>query len=384
MNSAQKLTSCNHSNTKRTMQITNDIPHMKRALQLAERGLCSTSPNPRVGCVLVDADNQIIAEGWHQKAGEAHAEIHALQQASERAHGATAYVTLEPCSHHGKTGPCCEALIHAGVSRVVHGMQDPNPQVAGRGLQKLRDAGIAVDGPLLEKEARALNAGFIKRMQTGLPFVRVKMAMSLDGRTAMASGESQWITGATAREDVQFLRARSCAIITSADTVLHDAARLTVRNIDALQQLNNRQPLRVLLDQRARVALDSAFFTDTAPVLWCTHQKPIATLPAHVTHCALPLKNNQLDLHALLAELGSKQCNEVLIEAGATLAGAFVKENLVDELIIYIAPQLMGSSARPLLELPIASMSDAKKLHIVDACAIGDDWRFILRPQQSH
>ncbi len=366
------------------MQITNDIPHMKRALQLAERGLCSTSPNPRVGCVLVDADNQIIAEGWHQKAGEAHAEIHALQQASERAHGATAYVTLEPCSHHGKTGPCCEALIHAGVSRVVHGMQDPNPQVAGRGLQKLRDAGIAVDGPLLEKEARALNAGFIKRMQTGLPFVRVKMAMSLDGRTAMASGESQWITGATAREDVQFLRARSCAIITSADTVLHDAARLTVRNIDALQQLNNRQPLRVLLDQHARVALDTPFFSDSTPALWLTNKNTINPPPAHITPCTLPLKEKHIDLQALLTELGRRQCNEVLIEAGATLAGAFVKENLVDELIIYIAPQLMGSSARPLLELPIASMSDAKKLHIVDACAIGDDWRFILRPQQSH
>ena len=358
-----------------------DTAHMTRALQLAERGLCSTSPNPRVGCVLVDAGDQVIAEGWHERAGAAHAEVHALQQAREKARCATAYVTLEPCSHHGKTGPCCEALINAGVSRVVFGMQDPNPQVAGRGLQKLRDAGIAVDGPLLEKEAHALNAGFINRMQTGLPFVRVKMAMSLDGRTAMASGESQWITDEAARSDVQHWRARSCAIITSAATVLHDNARLTVRDDAAQQQLHGRKPLRVLLDQHARVALDTAFFTDTTPTLWCTNKKPTDPLPAHITHCTLPLKENHIDLPALLTELGRQQCNEVLIEAGATLAGAFVKENLVDELVIYISPQLMGSSARPLLELSLASMSDAKKLHIVDARAIGDDWRFILRPK---
>ncbi len=366
------------------MQTTTDIQHMTRALQLAERGLCSTSPNPRVGCVLVDANHQIIAEGWHTKAGEAHAEIHALQQAGERARGATAYVSLEPCSHHGKTGPCCEALINAGISRVVYGMQDPNPQVAGRGLQKLRDAGITVDGPLLEKEARQLNIGFIKRMQTGLPFVRIKMAMSLDGRTAMASGESQWITGEAARRDVQHWRARSCAIISSASTVLQDNARLTVRNTEMQQQLNSRKPLRVLLDQHARVALDTAFFTDTTPTLWCTNKKPTDPLPAHITHCTLPLKENHIDLQALLTKLGRRQCNEVLIEAGATLAGAFVKENLADELVIYIAPQLMGSSARPLLELPLASMSDAKKLHIVDARTIGEDWRFILHSQQSH
>ena len=353
---------------------------MTRALQLAERGLCSTSPNPRVGCVIVDSSSICIAEGWHETAGAAHAEVHALQQAGEKARGATAYVTLEPCSHHGKTGPCCEALIAAGIARVVYGIQDPNPQVAGRGLQKLHDAGIAVDGPLLEKETRALNSGFIKRMQTGLPLVRVKMAMSLDGRTAMASGESQWITGAAARQDVQHWRARSCAIITSANTVLRDNARLTVRDADALQALRHRQPLRVLLDQHARVALDTPFFTDTTPVLWYTHQKPIATLPAHVTHCVLPLKNNQLDLHALLAELGRRQCNEVLIEAGAKLAGAFVQENLADELVIYIAPQLMGSTARPLFDFQIDAMMDAKKLNIIDARATGDDWRFILRP----
>jgi diaminohydroxyphosphoribosylaminopyrimidine deaminase/5-amino-6-(5-phosphoribosylamino)uracil reductase len=361
-----------------------DKQHMTRALQLAERGLCSTSPNPRVGCVIVDSSGICIAEGWHETAGAAHAEIHALQQAGEKARGAAAYVTLEPCSHHGKTGPCCEALIAAGIARVVYGMQDPNPQVAGRGLQKLRAAGIAVDGPLLEKEAQEINLGFIKRMQTGLPFVRIKMAMSLDGRTAMASGESQWITGAAAREDVQFLRARSCAIISSADTVLHDAARLTVRNSDALKQLNNRQPLRVLLDQHARVALDTPFFSDTTPSLWCTTQKPTNPLPAHITHCTLPLKENHIDLQALLSELAHRQCNEVLVEAGATLAGAFVKENLVDELIIYIAPQLMGSTARPLFDFQIDAMMDTKKLNIIDARAIGDDWRFILRPKPFH
>lgn len=356
---------------------------MTRALQLAERGLCSTSPNPRVGCVLVDANHQIIAEGWHTKAGEAHAEIHALQQAGERARGATAYVSLEPCSHHGKTGPCCEALINAGISRVVYGMQDPNPQVAGRGLQKLRDAGITVDGPLLEKEARQLNIGFIKRMQTGLPFVRIKMAMSLDGRTAMASGESQWITGEAARRDVQHWRARSCAIISSASTVLQDNARLTVRNTEMQQQLNSRKPLRVLLDQHARLTQDSAFFTDKTPVLWCVGTATNAPLPLHIEQCVLPIKNQHFDLQELLKELERRQCNEVLIEAGAMLAGAFVQQQLVDELVIYLASKLLGSSARPLFELPIASMSDAHALQITDACAIGDDWRFILHPKHS-
>jgi diaminohydroxyphosphoribosylaminopyrimidine deaminase/5-amino-6-(5-phosphoribosylamino)uracil reductase len=380
MNSVQKSTNCNHNNTHNFVFTDADTQHMTRALQLAERGLCSTSPNPRVGCVIVDSSGICIAEGWHETAGAAHAEVHALQQAGEKARGATAYVTLEPCSHHGKTGPCCEALIAAGIARVVYGMQDPNRQVAGRGLQKLRAAGIAVDGPLLEKEAQEINPGFIKRMQSELPLVRIKMAMSLDGRTAMASGESQWITGAAARQDVQHWRARSCAIITSANTVLRDNARLTVRDADALQALHHRQPLRVLLDQHARVALDTPFFTDTAPVLWCTHQQPIAALPTHITHCVLPLKNNSLDLQALLAELGRRQCNDVLVEAGATLAGAFVQENLVDEFVIYIAPQLMGSTARPLFDFQIDAMMDTKKLNIIDASAIGEDWRFILRP----
>lgn len=377
MNSAPKSTNCNR-NTPNAVLSDADQQHMTRALQLAERGLCSTSPNPRVGCVIVDNTGTCIAEGWHAKAGEAHAEIHALQQAGDKARGATAYVTLEPCSHHGKTGPCCEALIAAGIARVVYGMQDPNPQVAGRGLQKLREAGVMVDGPLLEKAARALNLGFIKRMQKNLPFVRIKMAMSLDGRTAMASGESQWITGAAAREDVQFLRARSCAIITTADTVLHDAARLTVRHPEALQQLHHRQPLRVLLDQHARVALDTPFFTDTAPVLWCSNFTPTASLPAHITPCALPRKDNHLDLHALLVELARRQCNEVLVEAGATLAGAFVQQNLADELVIYMAPQLLGSTARPLFNLPLDTMANAHQLHMIDARAIGNDWRFIL------
>lgn len=354
---------------------------MAYALQLAERGLCSTSPNPRVGCVIAQEGN-ILGEGWHIKAGEAHAEIHALQQAGEKARGATAYVTLEPCSHHGKTGPCCDALITAGIARVIYGMQDPNPQVAGRGLQKLRDAGITVNGPLMEKEAATLNSGFIKRMKTGLPFVRIKMGMSLDGRTAMASGESQWITGIAARKEVQHWRARSCAIITTANTVLQDNARLTVRDVEAQKQLQQRQPLRVLLDQHAHVTHDAVFFADTTPVLWCTN-KTIPNIAAHITQHRLPLQNNYLNLHALLTELGHRQCNEVLVEAGATLAGAFVQQNLVDELIIYMAPILMGSAARPLFDVPINAMANTQKFNIVDARAIGDDWRFILHAKQS-
>lgn len=356
-----------------------DIHHMARALQVAEKGLYSTAPNPRVGCVLINSDGVQIAEGWHAIAGEPHAEIYALMKAGSAARGATAYVTLEPCSHVGKTGPCCNALINAGIARVVYGMQDPNPKVSGSGLQKLRDAGIAVEGPILEQQAKDLNVGFIKRMQTGLPFVRVKMAMSLDGRTAMASGESQWITGEAARNDVQQWRARSCAVISSAATVIRDNAQLTVRDPDALQKLKQRVPLRVLLDTQARTPLGSAFFSATAPILWCTQQETPQALPAHVEHYSQAATDNAINLHALLHELGRRQCNEVLVEAGATLAGAFLQEKLVDELIVYVAPRLMGSTAQPLFSLPLHSMSDAHNLHFTDAQKIGCDWRFIAR-----
>jgi diaminohydroxyphosphoribosylaminopyrimidine deaminase/5-amino-6-(5-phosphoribosylamino)uracil reductase len=356
-----------------------DLQYMAQALQLADRGHCSTSPNPRVGCVLVK-NGIVIAEGWHVAAGGPHAEIQALQQAGANAHGATAYVTLEPCFHHGKTGPCCDALIKAGIARVVYGMKDPNPLVSGNGLQKLRDAGIAVDGPVMEQQAQALNPGFIKRMQTGLPFVRVKMAMSLDGRTAMASGESLWITGEAARHDVQRLRAQSCAIITAASTVLSDDAQLTVRDQEHLTALATRRPLRVLLDQHAHVTLGARIFDDQAPTLWCTSKPAPANLPTHIQHWLLPVQQHRADLLALLTELGQRGCNEVLVEAGATLAGSFLQEKLVDEMIVYMAPKLLGSTARPLFTLPFESMDEAHNLKILDVRAVGDDWRFTIKP----
>lgn len=356
-----------------------DVQHMARALQLAHNGHYSTSPNPRVGCVITKND-KIIGEGWHAIAGGPHAEIVALQNAEGHTHGATAYVTLEPCSHHGKTGPCCETLIAAGITRVVYGMQDPNPQVAGQGLQKLRKAGIAVHGPLLETQARALNPGFIKRMETGLPFVRVKMAMSMDGRTAMASGESQWITGEAARQDVQKLRAQSCAIITAASTVLIDNAQLTVREPELLAALGSRRPRRVLLDQHAHITSDARIFDDTAPTLWCTSKAAPAALPSHIQHLPLPLQHHHADLRVLLAELAGRGCNDILVEAGATLAGAFLQEKLVDELIVYMAPKLLGSTARPLFTLPFEAMEEAHNLKILDVRAVGDDWRFTVKP----
>lgn len=333
----------------------NDIQWMAQAIELAQHGLYSTRPNPRVGCVIVK-NNQILAEGFHQKAGEAHAEIAALKKLKnpQDARGTTVYVTLEPCSHFGKTPPCADALIEAGVARVVYGMGDPNPQVSDAGLQKLRNAGIVVDGPVLETECRALNPGFIKRMQSGLPFVRCKLAMSLDGHTAMASGESQWITGEAAREDVQLLRARSCAIITGIGTILRDDPALTVRSENLPAAAKERQPLRVILDRNNR--------TPKHAKIW---RQPGETL----------LINHSSDLKAVLKTLGDMQCNEVLIEAGATLAGAFVQQGLVDELVIYMAPTLLGSSARPLLQLPLNKMSEKIDLHILAIQPVGNDWR---------
>lgn len=362
--------------------MTNDATFMARALQLAAQGHCSTSPNPRVGCVLV-RESAIIAEGWHERAGGPHAEIVALQKAGDAARGATAYVTLEPCSHLGKTGPCCEALITAGVTRVVYGMQDPNPQVAGSGLHALREAGIDIEGPVLETQALALNPGFTKRMTTGLPFVRVKMAMSLDGRTAMQSGESQWITSEDARRDVQRLRAQSCAIVTAAGTVLVDNAQLTVREPEWLSQLGERRPLRVLLDQSQHVGLDARIFDDNAPTLWCTSKPAPAHLPEHVTHWQSHHHGDSahpFNLRELLAELAKRQCNDVLVEAGPTMAGHFLQEKLVDELIIYVAPKLMGSTARPLFSLPFDTMDEAINLDIRDVRAVGPDWRFTVKP----
>jgi diaminohydroxyphosphoribosylaminopyrimidine deaminase/5-amino-6-(5-phosphoribosylamino)uracil reductase len=373
-----------------TEQSVLDAAYMARALELARKGVYSTHPNPRVGCVIV-RDGEVVGEGWHVRAGEPHAEVHALRQAGDKAKGATAYVTLEPCSHHGRTPPCAEALVNAGVARVVAAMQDPNPEVAGRGLLRLMSAGIAVQSGVLEGEARAINKGFLKRMEHGLPYVRVKLAMSLDGRTAMASGESQWITGPEARSAVQRLRAQSSVVLTGADTVLADHARLTVRpdelglNAELTALAVTRPPLRVLIDGRLRVPLDAPFFkAGNALVVTCAaasareryHEEGHEML-------ALASSGGHVDLRKLLVELASRGVNDVLVEAGPKLAGAFTRLGLVDEFQIFVAGKFMGSSARPLLDLPLAQMSEALELKIIEMRAVGNDWRVIAIPTPS-
>lgn len=367
------------------MNLQTDNYWMAQALRLAERGVYTTRPNPRVGCVIVK-DNRLIAEGWHYRAGEAHAEVHALQNAGDSARGATAYVTLEPCSHTGKTGPCANALISAGISRVVYAMQDPNPLVAGRGLAILREAGIDVSGPVLEASARELNPGFIKRMEKKLPYLRCKLAMSLDGRTAMADGKSQWITSSDARSDVQRLRAQSGAIISGADTVIYDNASFTLRedeiNLPNAKDIVALPPLRVLLDSRQRVETDTKFFQHPSPIL-LVHALKQSTknYPQWVESLSLPNAEQKVDLKKLLVHLAEKQINDVLIESGATLAGAFLAAGLIDELIIYMAPKLMGSNSRPLVDLPLLDLDSAVNLQIVDIRAVGKDWRIVARPE---
>ena len=361
-----------------------DAHYMARALELARKGYYTTHPNPRVGCVIVK-DGQIVGEGWHERTGEPHAEVHALRAAGDKARGATAYVTLEPCSHHGHTPPCADALVNAGVARVVAAMQDPNPSVAGRGMQRLAQAGIAIESGVLEGEARKLNQGFLKRMEHGLPFVRVKLAMSLDGRTAMDSGESQWITGPAARSAVQRLRAQASVVLTGADTVLADNARLTVRagelGLDAEQTAlaMSRPPLRVLIDGRLRVPLDAPFFK-AGPALVATCMA-IEEQYANGPECLIVAGDDGLvDLRKLLVELANRGVNEVLVEAGPRLAGAFAQQGLVDEFQIFIAGKFLGSSARPLLDWPLAQMKDAPELKITEIRAVGDDWRVIAIP----
>jgi diaminohydroxyphosphoribosylaminopyrimidine deaminase/5-amino-6-(5-phosphoribosylamino)uracil reductase len=334
---------------------------------------------------VVVRDGQIVGEGWHVRAGEPHAEVHALRAAGDKARGATAYVTLEPCSHHGRTPPCADALVNAGVARVVAAMQDPNPEVAGRGLQRLAQAGIATESGVLEGEARKLNEGFLKRMEHGLPFVRVKLAMSLDGRTAMESGESQWITGPAARSAVQRLRAQASVVLTGADTVLADNARLTVRadelGLDPEQTAlaMSRPPLRVLIDGRLRVPLDAPFFK-AGPALVATCMA-IEEQYANGPECLIVAGDDGLvDLHKLLVELAARGVNEVLVEAGPRLAGAFALQGLVDEFQIFIAGKFLGSTARPLLDWPLAQMKDAPELKITEIRAVGDDWRVIAIP----
>lgn len=373
-----------------------DFDFMARAFRLAERGLYTTMPNPRVGCVLVK-DGQVIGEGWHVRTGESHAEVNALLAAGGSAvhdsvRGATVYVSLEPCSHHGRTGPCSQALVDAGVSRVVYAMEDPNPLVSGRGIEIMRAGGIQVDGPVLEDDARALNPGFIKRMERKLPFVRCKLAMSLDGRTAMQSGESKWITGPKARADVQRLRARSCAIISGVDSVLQDNSSLTVRadelDLPNAQDAAAKQPLRVILDSRLRLSRNALMFKQPTPILLVHNSTADADQlvgwPDFVELLALPAKDGRIDLQALLRELAQRHCNEVLVEAGATLAGSFLRRGLLDEIIVYMAPKLLGSNARPIFDLPLETMSASLALKIKDIRAVGRDWRITASPDTEY
>ncbi|CAK9884095.1 MAG: Riboflavin biosynthesis protein RibD [Candidatus Erwinia impunctatus] len=361
---------------------------MARALELARRGFFTTTPNPNVGCVIV-RDGQIVGEGYHYRAGEPHAEIHALRMAGEKAAGATAYVTLEPCSHHGRTPPCCDALIAAGVSRVVAAMQDPNPQVAGRGLHRLQQAGVSVTHGLLSHHAESVNRGFLKRMRTGFPWIQLKTGMSLDGRTAMASGESQWITSAASRRDVQRFRAQSSAILSSSATVLADDPSLTVR-WDELDQESQallaassdlRQPVRVIIDSQCRVTPTRRIITQPGETWLVRPHADKQMWPPGVEQISLALHQGRTDLIALLLLLGRRQINTLWVEAGAELTGALLSAGLVDELILYMAPKLLGDNARGLCHLPgLTSLADAPDMVFSDVRQVGADLRISLRP----
>ncbi len=351
---------------------------MARALRLAERAAFTTRPNPMVGCVIAHGED-VVGEGWHQRKGGPHAEVFALQAAGERARGATAYVTLEPCAHTGSTGPCADALIAAGVARVVGAMRDPFPQVDGAGFEKLRAAGIVVESGLMEAQARELNRGFLSRIERGRPWLRVKLASSLDGRTAMASGDSKWISGEAARRDVQQWRARSGALLTGAGTVLADDPQLTVRLDDGSDFL---PPLRVVLDPGLATVARGRVREGDAPTLYlhAPEAKPPRGLQAD--HVAVPVDKGRFDLDAVLRLLATRGINEVQVEAGATLAGAFLAAGLVDELLLYIAPVLLGERARPLFDgLHIDAMAERLRLRTVDSRSIGGDLRLLLRPE---
>ncbi|GHC18520.1 diaminohydroxyphosphoribosylaminopyrimidine deaminase [Aidingimonas halophila] len=375
---------------KQGMVTPNPEAWMARALRLARHGYYTAHPNPCVGCVLVKRQT-VVGEGYHARAGEPHAEIHALRAAGEAARGATAYVTLEPCSHHGRTGPCAEALIEAGVKRVVIALSDPNPQVAGRGMKMLREAGIDVECGVLENDARELNRGFLSRMHRGRPFVCLKMAMSLDGRTAMASGESQWITGPCARSEVQRLRARSGAVISGVDSVIADDSRLTVRadqlDLPDAETIAGRQPLRVIVDSRLRLPLAAKCLRQPGRTLVATcscdaeRRQRLEAQGAEVV-CLPSAPDGRVEPGALLEYLANAEdINEALLETGATLAGAMLDGGWVDEMVLFVAPTLLGGTARPLFELPgLVRMSQQKPLDITDIRALGQDWRIIAIP----
>jgi diaminohydroxyphosphoribosylaminopyrimidine deaminase / 5-amino-6-(5-phosphoribosylamino)uracil reductase len=365
-----------------------DEAAMRRALELAMRGLNTTHPNPRVGAVLA-RDQEIVGEGWHERAGEPHAEPIAIRAAGERARGATVYVTLEPCGHTGRTPPCVDVLIAAGVRRVVYAIDDPNPRVNGAGAARLREAGISVESGLLQSEAEELNQGFLRRMRSGRPFVRLKSAMSLDGRTALANGESRWITSDAAREDVQHWRARSSAVLTSSATVLADDPRMDVR-IET-----SRQPLRVVLDRRRRLRKSARILSSPGEVLVFAAS---GTATARVRPPRDPQRREErigdarlervragrggLDLERVFRRLAELEINEVLVEAGPRLSGALLTAGLIDEWLVYLAPRLLGKEAKPLAAFArLTKLDAAPAFALVDAQPVGPDLRLRLRPQ---
>jgi diaminohydroxyphosphoribosylaminopyrimidine deaminase / 5-amino-6-(5-phosphoribosylamino)uracil reductase len=356
-----------------------DRQTMARALLLAQRGLTSTDPNPRVGCVLL-RDGATVGEGWHERAGEAHAEVAALRAAGEQARGATAYVTLEPCSHQGRTGPCSTALIEAGVTAVVFAVQDPNPRVAGTGAERLREAGIEVRTGLMAEAAETLNCGYFKRMRSGMPWLRLKLGMSLDGRTALADGSSRWITSAAAREDSQLFRARSSAVLTGIGTILADDPALDVRVAGA-----TRQPWRVVLDSQLRTPPAARVIAKDGEVLiLATQDHPARRRALEAVGAAVEIlaaRAGRLDLQVVLERLARLEMNEVWVEAGATLAGELLQQRLVDELVLYVAPALLGPDARGLATLPALQNLDGRlRLRYTDLRTIGPDLRITARP----
>ncbi len=362
-----------------------DAEFMQLALDLAKQGEFTAAPNPAVGCVLVK-NGQIVGKGFHAKAGEPHAEVMALREAGENARGATAYVTLEPCAHYGRTPPCAKGLVDAGVRNVIAAMYDPNPLVAGKGLGILADAGIESAVGLLKENAEELNKGFLKRMRTGRPFVQLKLAMSIDGKTAMANGESKWITGAQARADVQQYRAKASAILSTSQTVLADNPSLNIRWVELPQEVqaryieqNLRQPVRVILDSAHKVRSDFNLFLTDSPVWLAGKDKfQLNGFSASTEYLQLISNQGESHLQALMTELGKRQINTLWVEAGATLAGALIAENLVDELIIYMAPKLLGDQARDLCHLPyLTKLADAPLWELQLCEPIGDDLKLI-------
>jgi diaminohydroxyphosphoribosylaminopyrimidine deaminase/5-amino-6-(5-phosphoribosylamino)uracil reductase len=355
-----------------------DHQFMAEAIRLAERGLYTTDPNPRVGCVITQG-TEVVGRGWHVRTGEPHAEINALQDTGKNAAGGTAYVTLEPCCHHGRTPPCSDALIKNKISRVVIGMADPNPNVSGNGIQQLVKAGIEVEVGLLEQQAQNLNPGFIKRMRTGCPYVRSKLAMSLDGRTAMADGESKWITSSEAREDVHRWRARSSAIVTGVGTILADDPSMTARIEE-----NVVMPLRVIVDTNLSTPLSAKILKQPGStiVMTCSDDddaiEQLQSAGAKIIQIAR--HHNMVNLAAVMDKLGEMEINEVLLETGATLSGAMLEQGLIDEMIFYMAPSLLGDEARGLFRLPaIKNMSDRIELTVNDIRPVGRDWRISVK-----